>query len=57
VTIDGLLNSSSTSPKAIIARTVKGKGVPFMEQNNIWHYTRLNADTYAQALAAVEDKQ
>jgi transketolase len=55
--IGGLLNSSSTAPKALVARTIKGKGVSFMEHNNIWHYTRLNADTYAQALAAVEGKQ
>ena len=65
VTIDGhdeaaidlaicqLWASSSTAPKALIAKTVKGKGVPFMENNNMWHYTRLDADTYAQALAAV----
>jgi transketolase len=65
VTIDGhdeqaidnaitkLWQSNSTSPKALIAKTVKGKGVPFMEHNNIWHYTRLNPDTYAKALAAV----
>lgn len=54
--IDRLLNSSSSAPKALVARTVKGKGVPFMEHNNIWHYTRLNADTYAQAIAAVGAK-
>lgn len=45
--------STSGAPKALIAKTVKGKGVPFMEHNNIWHYTRLNQDSYAQALAAV----
>ncbi len=45
--------SVSTRPKALIARTVKGKGVPFMEDNNIWHYTRLDPETYAQALNAV----
>lgn len=45
--------SPSSAPKALIAKTVKGKGVPFMEYNNIWHYTRLNADTYRQALQAV----
>lgn len=55
--INGLLNSSSNAPKALVAKTVKGKGVPFMEHNNIWHYTRLNADMYAQAVAAVEGKQ
>ncbi len=48
-----LLNSTINSPKAIVANTVKGKGVPFMENNNIWHYTRLNDETYAQAVAAL----
>jgi transketolase len=38
-------------PKAIVARTVKGKGVSFMENDNRWHYTRLSADTYAKAMA------
>jgi transketolase len=52
-TIKQLWASTSTAPKALIAKTVKGKGVPFMEHNNIWHYTRLNPDSYAQALAAV----
>ena len=40
-------------PKALIARTVKGKGVPFMEADNRWHYTRLDAQTFADAKAAV----
>lgn len=65
VTIDGhdeaaidsaitkLWASTSTEPKALIAKTVKGKGVPFMENNNMWHYTRLDPETYAEALAAV----
>ena len=51
--IKQLWASTSSAPKALIAKTVKGKGVPFMEHNNIWHYTRLNQDSYAQALAAV----
>ena len=38
-------------PKAIVANSVKGKGVSFMEHNNIWHYTRLSVDTYAAAIA------
>lgn len=40
-------------PKALVARTVKGKGVPFMEHQNQWHYTRLSTQTYAEALAAL----
>ena len=51
--ITQLWASASTAPKALIAKTVKGKGVHFMENNNIWHYTRLNPETYAQALTAV----
>lgn len=51
--ISQLWASASTAPKALIAKTVKGKGVPFMENNNMWHYTRLDSETYAQALAAV----
>jgi transketolase len=37
-------------PKAIVCVTVKGKGVSFMENNNIWHYTRLTADTHGAAV-------
>lgn len=44
-------------PKAIVAATVKGKGVSFMEDNNVWHYTRLNAETYAAAMSELEAKQ
>ena len=51
--ITRLWASDSSSPKALIAKTVKGKGVPFMENNNIWHYTRLDPETYAQAVSAV----
>ena len=56
--IGELWASASPSPKAIVARTVKGKGVPFMENDNRWHYTRLTPESYAQAVAAlVENKQ
>lgn len=40
-------------PKALVARTVKGKGVTFMESDNRWHYTRLNAQTFAEAIDAL----
>lgn len=57
VAITALKHSGSTAPKAIIARTVKGKGVPFMEDDNRWHYTRLTADTYQQALACLAEEE
>lgn len=49
--ISTLVNSKSAKPKALIARTIKGKGVSFMEDDNIWHYTRLTEDTYQKALS------
>ncbi len=42
---------SQTKPLAILAKTVKGKGVSFMENNNSWHYTRLNNETFGAARA------
>jgi transketolase len=48
-----LWKTGSGRPKALIARTVKGKGVPFMESDNRWHYTRLNPETYAEAINAL----
>jgi transketolase len=37
----------------VIAETVKGKGVPFMEGQVQWHYGALDSELYAQALDAV----
>ena len=42
---------SNGKPKAIVAKSIKGKGVSFMEGNNMWHYTRLTPDTYAAAVS------
>jgi len=33
---------NKNKPKIIIANTVKGKGVSFMENNNLWHYKNPN---------------
>jgi transketolase len=48
-----LLKSPSRQPKALVAHTVKGHGVSFMEGDNRWHYTRLNAETFAAAMQEV----
>jgi transketolase len=56
-TLDELLASGDPRPKGIVARTVKGKGVSFMEHNNLWHYTRLNAETYAAAIAELQPRE
>ncbi len=36
--LDAYGKISSTQPTAIIAHTIKGKGISFMEDNNNWHY-------------------
>lgn len=42
-------------PHAVIATTVKGKGVSFMENNVDWHGKAPNAEQAAQALAELEE--
>ena len=55
--LSAMKHSSNGRPKAIVAKTIKGKGVSFMENRNPWHYTRLTQETYAQALAEINAKQ
>lgn len=43
------------APTAIVARTVKGKGVPFMENNNDWHHNRVTATILDECLKALND--
>lgn len=47
--------NSKDKPKVIIARTVKGKGVSFMENNILWHYRDPQGELYEQALKEVEE--
>ena len=49
-----LASRKNGKPKALIAQTVKGQGVSFMAGNNVWHYTRLNSETYAAAIREIE---
>jgi transketolase len=41
-------------PRAIVARTVKGRGVSFMEDDNNWHYRIPNADEVRRAHVELE---
>jgi transketolase len=41
----------SGKPRAVIAHTVKGRGVSFMEDDNNWHYRIPSADEVRQAAA------
>jgi len=48
--VSNLWSCDSERPKALIAKTIKGKGVSFMENDNRWHYTRLDRDSYQKAI-------
>ena len=41
-------------PRAVVAHTVKGKGIPFMENDNTWHHNRLTKANYEAALASLD---
>jgi transketolase len=43
-------NRPNRQPYAVIAHTVKGKGVSFFENNNVWHHSKLNREQYVSAL-------
>ncbi len=44
-------------PTCIIAHTVKGKGVSFMEDKLLWHYRAPNSEEMAAALAELENSR
>ena len=44
------LNIKSKKPIAIIANTIKGKGINFMENNPEWHHKNLNQDLFNQII-------
>jgi len=52
--LDSFATMRPGKPQAIIARTVKGKGVDFMENRLEWHYRSPNADELKRALACLE---
>ena len=48
--------AGSGQPALVIARTVKGKGVSFIEDKNGWHGKALSKDEAARALAALGER-
>ena len=42
--------SNKGLPKAVLAKTVKGKGIKFMENNNDWHHNRLSQKLFEDAV-------
>jgi len=52
--IDGLELTAPGPPHVLLARTVFGRGVSFMESKIEWHYLPLEAETHRQAVAELE---
>ncbi len=49
------LSEVRNQPKVIVAHTVKGKGVSFMENQLLWHYRCPDAKEYEMALKELEN--
>ena len=55
---DALLKKfDNENPTVVIANTVKGKGVSFMENNLLWHYRDPQGEFYDKALLELEEKE
>lgn len=50
-------DTKSGKPKAILAKTVKGKGISFMESNLAFHATPINEEQYKAAIADLENAE
>jgi transketolase len=53
--IEGALNIKSNRPKVVIADTIKGKGVSFMENLLTFHYKNVTDEIYADALKELQN--
>ena len=45
---------NGSQPMLVVGKTIKGKGVSYMENVPIWHYRSPNPDEYRQAIAEIE---
>jgi transketolase len=51
---DAIRSKRPGAPLAVVAQTVKGKGVSYMQNVGIWHYRSPNPAEYQQALREIE---
>ncbi len=50
------IHNVSNKPKVIIADTIKGKGVSFMEGQKEWHHAVLSMENYQKAMSEQKDQ-
>ena len=56
--VEHILNSLKTTserPKLIVAKTIKGKGFNFSENNNDWHHKIMSKTQYEEAILELEN--
>jgi transketolase len=51
---EAVTNRKGGRPLMVVARTTKGKGVSYMENEPIWHYRSPNKDEYRRAIAELD---
>ena len=51
--LDAARGPRGGKPRAVIARTVNGRGVAFMENVRSWHSDAITREQYEQALAVL----
>ena len=54
--LEKAFNQETTAPKVILANTIKGKGVDFMENNVAWHYKSPNDEELNYAIRNLESE-
>ena len=47
--------AETSKPSVIVAHTIKGKGVSFMEDDNNWHYRTPNPEERVAAIAELQE--
>lgn len=55
--LEKIFKREQAGPKVVIAHTVKGKGVSFMEDRLEWHYKSPNDEQYLQAIKELDGGQ
>jgi len=53
----GFQPSPDGKPRVVLAKTVKGKGVSYMENSPIWHFRSPNPEEYQQALKEIDNSR
>lgn len=51
-----LTHTKKKQPTVILAQTIKGKGISFMENDNTWHHHELSKQNYDLAVTELEER-